>query len=223
MSPEELDALLVDAEQDASRMVEVLRALKNSDLLVPVAEDAPGKVDALVLDGVPHVVVFTSTAQMDRAGRHGSYATAPSVEFAASLPPSVGIALNPGGVGFPLHPTGVRALASGMVTFPAGTRVRLGDPAEEPSGLLTAVAAQLRTTSVIEARRVWAQVGDDVPGLVIGVSAPDRSLRPDVVEAVRRATAQADPGFPVDVVSLDDGSPFSAWMQANTSPFYPAP
>lgn len=221
MGPADLDALLARAEQDPDLLPEVMRALPECHLLVPLADEAAGSADALVLDGVPHVVVFSSEEQMRRAGRTGPYATAPARELAGSLPPSVGLALNPGGTGFPVHPAGVRTLSGGRAVLPAGARVRLGEPAVEPTELLDDLARRLAMTPAVEARRVWAQIGDDVPNLVVGVACPPGGELPtSVLEAVRRAVRQADPGFAVDVVDLAGQDPFSAWMRERAEPFY---
>ena len=54
MKPAEIDALLASAEAGRSSMGEVHAALKGVDL--PVAVGSDGRPEALVLDGVPHVV-----------------------------------------------------------------------------------------------------------------------------------------------------------------------
>ena len=132
----------------------------------------------------------------------------------------MGVALNQGGCGFPLTPVGVRALAEGEMAIPAGTRVRLGEPAEEPVELLERLARALATTPATEARRAWAQTGDDVPGLVVGVATPDGELAPAVTAAVEQAVQGSGAWFAVDLVPLTGDDVYSAWMLEHATPFY---
>jgi hypothetical protein len=186
--------------------------------------DGSGSVSITTIDARPFVAVFTSTEQAGRAGVTGSLAEAPVGDFMSNVPAHVGLAVNPGGdLGMPV-PADVVQLQIGRATpVPAGTRIRIGEPAEEPVELLMRLASSLATIPAARlARRCWAQVGVENPGLVIGVDVdPDN---PDVRAAVIRAVASAniDRESIVNVVFTSDEGEFVSWMSANTEPFFRA-
>jgi hypothetical protein len=72
------------------------------------------------------------------------------------------------------------------------------------------------------ARRCWAVVGSQPPGLVLSVDLVQATdpLREEVVAAVASATRNAALGYSVDVVFDADATEFTSWMLANTSPFF---
>lgn len=148
----------------------------------------------------------------------------PVHEFVSYLPGNMGIAINPGGdLGLPLEPDAVQMLSGKPLTVDAGTSVYLGDPAVEPAQLLAKVADALRDLPGVKAaRRCWAVVGSQPPGLVLSVDLTQDTdaLREQVAKAVAEAGEKAPPGFSVDVVFDADGSEFTNWMLANTTPFF---
>ncbi len=110
-------------------------------------------------------------------------------------------------------------------TIPAGSRVYLGEPAQEPVQLLDAIGAALAAVPAVrEARRVWVVIDDGAPGLVIGIEAePDQaSVRRDALSAVARAQIAAPTQFPVGVVFAQDRGELAAWMAENAVPFFRA-
>jgi hypothetical protein len=144
----------------------------------------------------------------------------------ASLPESVGLAVNPGGsVGLPL-PAGTLRQSLGLPgRIEAGTRLRIGEPAEEPEELLATIARGLASVSAVRsARRCWAAVGESRPGLVVGLDIdPDNhQTRTAALESIR-SVADTSPGdFPVDVVFENDRDELTTWMTAHVEPFYAA-
>ena len=110
-------------------------------------------------------------------------------------------------------------------TVPTGSRVYLGDPAQEPQQLLDAIGTALAAVPAVrEARRVWAAVDGSAPGLVIGIEADpdDAGARRAAVAAVAGARVAVPVAFSVNVVFVRDRGEFVAWMAENTAPFYRA-
>lgn len=110
-------------------------------------------------------------------------------------------------------------------TVPAGSRVYLGEPADEPRALLDAIGAALAGVPAVRgARRVWAMVENGTPGLVVGIDVePDEAAtRREAMAAVSRALAVAPAAFPLGVVFVGDRGELVAWMAANAAPFFPA-
>jgi len=110
-------------------------------------------------------------------------------------------------------------------TVPAGSRVYLGEPADEPLELLDAVGAALAAVpGVREARRVWAMVENGTPGLVIGIDVePDEATtRSEAMAAVSRALVVAPAASPLGVVFVGDRGELVAWMAANAATFFRA-
>jgi hypothetical protein len=136
------------------------------------------------------------------------------------------VAVNPGGtVGLPIWAEGVQAQLARTHTVAMGTTVRLGEPAIEPTSLLEAIAAA--TAGIPEVRalsRCWAQLGDQAPGLVLGVDLdPDGpDARAAVLRAIDGARATQHPDFTVDIAFWSDGGAFVDWMQQNVKPFHRA-
>ena len=72
------------------------------------------------------------------------HAVVPAAELARLIPAGLGIALNPGAsVSVPIYPDDVAYLASTDADVD-GSAIRVGHPPEEPTRLLSAVAAGLR-------------------------------------------------------------------------------
>jgi hypothetical protein len=179
----------------------------------------------MTLDGQPYVAVYTSAEQYAHGAGQLSRMVIPGRELAGMLDERLGLAVNPGcDVGLPVRPEGVRSMRGGRITIPAGQQIRLGQPAEEPQALLSAVAAALsRIPAVVDARRALAQIGDQPPGLLIGVriDRPAADDRQAVLATINSAVAAAPVPLTVDTVFLDDPvDQITAWMIDNTEPFY---
>ena len=113
-------------------------------------------------------------------------------------------------------------------TIPAGTRLRIGEPAVEPDEVLAQVRYALGDVpAVLAARRAWVQVGDSAPSLALGLSLTADASPAQVLPAVRDALddilRRSRPGFAVDLVVLDGSTdPIASWMDSNAAPFYTA-
>ena len=108
-------------------------------------------------------------------------------------------------------------------TLPVGTTVLLGEPAVEPTALLAAMTEATGSIPVVRAlSRCWAQVGDQPPGLVVGVDLDpdDPDARAAVLRAIDRAGATQHPDFTVGIAFWRDGGSFVEWMQQNVKPFH---
>jgi hypothetical protein len=224
----DVERSLDDAAAGRLDLEEWLRAFVDATVWVPLtaASGQQGTFPVLSIDGGSYVPVFTSEAEADRAAPR-TRRIAPVVrELVASLPESVGLAVNPGGsVGLPLPAGTLRQVIGLGRRVAAGTTVRIGEPAEEPEELLDAVAAALvAVPAVRSARRCWAAVGENRPGLVIGLDVdPDNQhTRAAALDTVRAAADAAAGDFPVDVVFENDGDEFTGWMAAHVQPFFVA-
>ncbi|MGC1210937.1 MAG: enhanced serine sensitivity protein SseB C-terminal domain-containing protein [Micromonospora sp.] len=208
---------------------ELLAALADGDLWLPLPAGTPVddeiQLPIVAMDGQPLVVVYTSAEQYARGAGDGTHAVLRGRDLAERLPAELGLAVNPGGeYGLPIRPVGVRAMSGGAHTLRAGQQVRLGVPDDEPEELLAAVADRLRAVpAVASARRALMQVGDEPPGLLIGL-AIDPALdqeRERALAAVRAAVAAVPVGYEVDTIILDDpAAPLQGWLLANTPPCY---
>ncbi|GAA2558476.1 enhanced serine sensitivity protein SseB [Winogradskya consettensis] len=224
-----LESVLAGARSGAATPDQLLHALRDNQLWVPLpgGADAQGntQLPVLVIEESPYVAAYTSAEQLTRAAADTAHMVLTGRELAALMAPQLGLAVNPGGeIGLPIHPGGVDVLRGESRQVPAGRRMRLGDPVEEPTELLAAVAASFSAIpAVTEARRALAQVGEEPPALLIGIRTQDESVARTVAEAVRTATQRSPVPYPVDTVVLrDENDPLTAWMLANTTPFYTA-
>lgn len=174
----------------------------------------------MVVDGQSYVPAFTSAEQWTLTGQSGSGATMTLAALVRSVPADLGVAVNPGGtVGLPLAAAPLRAALDAVVAVPAGSRVYIGEPAQEPTDLLAALAeAWSAVPAVKQARRCWASVDGDPPRLVVGVDLdPDHpGTRDLVLGAMHDVPGQEG----VDLVFANDGGPFVEWMWRNAQPFY---
>lgn len=229
----EVEQAMLEASADPSRMGRFLAALRAGELWVPVTAD-PEQGRSVTLytvdvDGRPHTVVFTSHEQLSAWADGVPHVVAPTPSFVESLPPAAGLAVNPGGqLGLPLPPEAVADLGSGRQTVPAGTRLRIGEPAQEPVEVLAQVSYALGEVPHVQAaRRAWVQMDDAPPSLAVGLSLRPGADEQAVLAAVRAAfddvLRRSAPGFAIDVVALDGATdPIASWMQANADPFYAA-
>lgn len=207
---------------------QLLAALAAHPLWVPLpggaGPDGQARLPVMVLDGRPFVAAYTSGEQYARGAGDQAHMELTGRQLAALMAGELGLAVNPGAeLGLPVTADGVRTIR-GDRTVPAGARLRLGQPADEPHEFLTTLREAFGgVPAVTEARRALAQVGDQPPGLLIGVL-PDRTVdgwQRDSVEAVRAAARRAPLPYPVDTVFLDDATdPVSRWMLEHTTPLY---
>lgn len=225
-----VEEAMAAAMADPTRFAAFFTALATASVHVPLPQGVPvagqdAALPTMTIDGSPYVVAFTSVDQLESAGVESAYVTAPARDLARSLPPGVGLAVNPGGIGLPIDADGVIALAGGQTTVPAGSRLRIGEPAQEPTALLQALAGALtRAGTVTEARRAWVQVEERAPGLVLGVrltGTADEQM-PAVLDAVRAAIDVVPVDFSVDVTLLEEGDSLSTWMLDHAPPFFRA-
>lgn len=116
-------------------------------------------------------------------------------------------------------------VGSGTRTVPAGTRVAIGDPADEPVAALWAVERACQESgAVVAAYR--AQVAIDAPGerphLAIGVVLDPQASFAEIAKEIGDAAATELSG-PVSVVPVDPAAPeeaIAAYMVENTHPFF---
>ena len=238
----EVEQALLQASTDPQRTGRLMAALRAGSLWVPLTDDpAPDRqatLYSLDLDGVSHTVVFTSQEQLDKWQSGTPHVVAPTEAFVGSLPESVGLAVNPGGdLGLPLSPGQTVDLRPFRHVVPAGTRIRVGEPAQEPDEVLAQVAYALGDVPEVRAaRRAWVQLGDEPPSLAVGLELA-AGPAPAAVDVVAGADAllgtvrlamddvlsRSRPGFAIDLVLMADvDHPIVSWMLQHAEPFYVA-
>ncbi len=238
----ELEHALSAAVKDRTHVGELLDELCRSKLWLPLPDDGGPVTDghALTLPTVRYlddefVPAFTSAAALNALVGAGDvttgqdaavpYVVVPAAELARLLPSGLGIALNPGAtVSVPIYPDDIAYLASGHANV-NGCRISFGRPPTEPTRLLNAVAAGLRTLAAVEsATRTWLTTADG-QGLVINVTLADpgdAAAQQAVLRTVEDAVALVGPQFPVDVAFPGEcePGPLERWTAANAPPFY---
>jgi hypothetical protein len=223
----ELEEGLVAASQGRRTVQSWLEDLAQAKVWVPLDrsdDDDSGTMRTITLDAKPYVPVFTSRHQLESTLGAAPMVNPPMNDFVTYLPEGVGVAINPGGdLGMPLEAAAVQQLQGQPHTVKAETSVMLGDPAVEPVDFLGRVAALLQDVPGAKAaRRCWAAVGSQPPGLVLSVDLVqvDDDQRQEVVTAIATAVENAALDYSVDVVFDADASEFTGWMLANTTPFF---
>jgi hypothetical protein len=223
----ELEEGLVAASEGRRTVESWLTDLAQAEVWVPLEQsddDAGGTMQTITMDARQYVPVFTSREQLESALGVTPMVNPPMNEFVGYLPGGVGVAINPGGdLGLPLEAAAVQNLQSEPRTVRAETSVFLGHPAIEPEDFLTRVAELLQDLpGVRAARRCWAAMGSQPPGLVLSVDLVqgDDQERQQVMTAVATAVENTTLDYSVDVVFDADASEFTRWMLANTTPFF---
>ncbi|MFE9767839.1 enhanced serine sensitivity protein SseB C-terminal domain-containing protein [Streptomyces sp. NPDC005808] len=226
---EELLAVVVNGDRAVE---DFLDALAEGQVWVPLpaGTDPSGSGIALptvTISGEPFGPVFTSAEQLAKSAGDVPHMVPPVQDFLRNLPEYLGLAVNIGGdAGMPVRSTGVRRLRGERNTAPPGSRIRLGEPAQEPTALLSALGAEFRRLPEVRtARRGWAQVGDAVPGLILGIdlSTYDAPSREAALASVREAISRVPEEFSVDTVFMDDATDsVTGWLKDNVDPFYRA-
>ncbi|MEU5188641.1 enhanced serine sensitivity protein SseB C-terminal domain-containing protein [Streptomyces klenkii] len=227
-----LEETLAAAKAGSIPPEDILTALAAAELWMPLPESPGGakgtRLPVMAIDGLPHVAVYTSAHQLKVCAGDVAHAVMGARELISAIPQELGLALNPGGeVGLPIHAAGVQAVReSGRKTVQAGENIRLGEPAEEPVALLAALRRALAAVPAVSAaRRALVQVGEQHPGLLIGVtvSGAVEESRDAVLAAVSQAVSEQPVPFTVDTVFLGTpGDQTSAWMMDNVEPFHVA-
>lgn len=221
---EPLQALLA-ARGDRDRILAAL-----ADTVVYVPSTTAGGDGTAALPVVTHgarrfVPVFTTLAlARTTTAPESGHIELPLRTVAAQVGPEVWIAVDPTAPTETLLAPGElrrilgRPLAD-VGQLPPGLPVRVGDPAAEPDDLLAALGRELAAVpSVARAYRALVQVGDGIPGLVIGVDAPPEDMG-KVLPAVEAALARLPYGN-VDIVRIGDLDEITGWMTESTRPFY---
>jgi hypothetical protein len=224
----ELETVLAAASRGETTALSFVDLLFRSSAFFPVAVDGGGGSPPIVtIGGADFVPTFTSRAEADAVMAGSTFVETPVREFMAGMATHLGLAVNPSGtLGLPIFAEAVQHQLHRATIISAGTRVRLGEPAVEPTELLAAISAGLADVRAVrEARRVWVQIGEGVPGLVVGLDVdPDNpDVRESAVSAVGTAHRGVPSSFAVDVVFVHDRNDFTEWMNANAAPFYSAP
>jgi hypothetical protein len=224
-----LEAALAATRAGAATADQLLDALAVNTLWVPLpagaGNDGQAQLPIMVLDGRPYVAAYTSGEQFAKGAGALAYMELTGRQLAETMAEELGLAVNPGAeLGLPVNADGVRTLRDGRKKVPAGARIRLGEPAEEPLRLIAALRENFAAVpAVLEARRALAQIGDEAPALLIGLRADQRipGWQPDSVAAVKEAATRAEAPLPVETVFLDDESdPVTSWMLTHPEPFY---
>jgi SseB protein C-terminal domain/SseB protein N-terminal domain len=230
-----VESVLLRASRQQADGGELLVALADAELLVPVAGSPPAaqpdrvRLPAFEDQGRRYVPVFTSPAQLERYGHGGGHLRLRGRELAAMLNDATGMAVNPrGDLGLPLSPDQVRTM-TGTATpassrsLGAGQAVRLGEPAEEPTRLLEAIAAGLATSQEVRAayRALLQADADQAPRLVVGLELDDPAAGQRLLEVVGRAARElADRELDLVAFGEDGDGGVGTWMQLHTRPFY---
>jgi hypothetical protein len=239
-----VERALASAIRDAGRIGDLLDVLRTARLWLPLPDDGTPVITGTAVAlptvsylGCEFVPAYSSAELLRDLARPGEAepdSVVPHVVVRASdlarlLPPSIGIALNPGASeSVPVYPQGVTYLAAEN----SGTdkdRISVGPLPVRPDALLAGLCAGFaRLPAVREASAAWLSVQFAGEGLLISVRLDDpssASLRDTVIAAIEHAVWQAPPletGFPVDVTFPGEGEPdhIDEWVAVYASPFY---
>lgn len=182
-------------------------------------------------DGTPVIPFFTSLAALQRAlEKEAQYVALPAKSF-LELTRGSFLVLNPASpYGKEFHPNEVQALLeTGMNRVPTKrvvqqeTKVLLGQPANYPSEMVSALTALLAKHRAVKAAYLCLMhdpSSGDNPSLVVGFDGDD-----DLTEAMKAAGSVAADTAPkgefVDFVILKRGeSGISDYMYGSVKPFY---
>lgn len=249
-SPEpqnDVEKALLAAARDDARYPEFLRALKAADILIPQPEtEGVASGERVIKEGeeislplVEHedrtyVPVFTSIEQFHLGVPDGdmAFVRLPAAGLVEGWPEEHGMAVNPGGeIGVALDGATVRALARTpepgappTERVGGGSKVLLGEPADEPKELLDAVAEACRARGTVRAayRALMAHEGEeDKPRVVIGVEFDEgvdaEEFFGEVGSQVARAAGE---GFSFIVVDESNLTSVARFMLLDTDPFF---
>jgi hypothetical protein len=245
--PTTVERAVTAAIQDASRIADLLDALRAARLWLPLPAGAAGATaeGAVTLPTVTYlgcefIPAYTSPSLLAELAVRGVPGSAPAGEagvvphavvraadLARLLPPDVGIALNVGATqSVPVYPQGVAFLAADE---PADERrVSVGPLPVQPHDLLAAVRRELSLIpEVSSASAGWLSVQFAGEGLLISVTLDDPSdgqARDAVVAALESAaqTAPHEASYPMDVTCPGEGAPdhIDRWIATAGQPLY---
>lgn len=237
-------AALAAAITDSDRIPDLLDVLSNGRLWVPLPDDGTPVTDgsSLTLPTVTYlggefVPAFTSAAGLISFMTDPDpgmpppvvpHVVVPAAELARSLPPDLGIALNPGAeASVPVYPAGVAYLAA-VQGQAEGVPIRVGHPPRQPTSLIREASTQLRAVPAVRAARTaWLSVSGRGEGLIFSIdldNPSDLAAQDAAAQAVERAAALAieDATFPIDVTfpGEDEPNPVAESVAASAAPFY---
>jgi SseB protein N-terminal domain/SseB protein C-terminal domain len=243
-SDDAVTAALAAAIRDGDRIPDLLDVLSNGRLWVPLPDDGRPVTDGSSLTlptvtylGSEFVPAFTSADGLvsfmadpgpDVPPPVVPHVVVPAAELARSLPPDLGIALNPGAeASVPVYPAGVAYLAA-VQGQADGVPIRVGLPPQQPTRLITEASAQLRSVPAVRAARsAWLSVSGRGEGLIFSIdldNPSDQAAQDAAAQAVERAAALAteDASFPIDVTFPGEAepNPVAETVAASAAPFY---
>ena len=227
-----LELSLLAARREELEIRDLFSRLLESPVWLKLAEapgpDAKGLPLQLVSaeDGRELLPLFTSRVRLERVHGPGPLAEVEFAELAGNWPGEAWALIAPGEeVEMAVPPTDVRDLArlTGPESMPAGTRVFVGDPAEEPEELLGQLSAWAKAEPSVRAA-YRAQVLFDRPGeephvavgLLLDSGADEEALMAAAGERARSSGAHAT------LLRIDEASsdPIGRYMLDKTEPFY---
>lgn len=200
--------------------------LADSEILIAVAQTSDGPAPLFTdVGGEIACVAYTDLreAQADMPATHRLFSIVVA-DLLGQLPEHVGLVVDPRSPS-PVHVAApdkapVRAAAR---AFPDGAQVAIGDPAEEPTALVTRLREQAPASAPLRRMwRTWYQAADAREKLLVvydvdGQAGADAQAADLVVDAARAS----DYPRPLLVLALDDlPAEHRQWLLANTPPFY---
>jgi SseB protein N-terminal domain len=232
------------AVQDTSRLGDLLDALSQGRLWLPLPDDGQPVTDGSAVQlptvrylGAVFVPAYTSAARLLRAledpapGQRVSvvpHAVVQAADLARRLPRALGIALNPGASeSVPIYPAGVAELAAQRAIV-GSSRISVGPLPAMPTELLVAIRAGLSgVRAARDAAAAWLCVGRSGEGMIVSVTLDDpgdAAARDAVLAAVQVAVSSAPlaVGWPLDVTFPGEGEPdvIDDWVASFATPFY---
>lgn len=239
---DELEHALLELERGQGSREQVLAALESAEVFVPRPRAAQGadrgqaEAEGLELplitdaDGRQAVPLFPSLARLAAAvDEQTAYFQVAFRALAEGWPPGVDAVIDPGG---PLELTlaigGEEGPAQpGPNTVAAGTRILVGDPAEEPEAALEALCALFASLpEVLDAYRaqVYIEAPGEVPHVAVGVGAEHGTNLDRLFQQASQAIGDAGPlSFLPLSAQADPADPIASYMLDQTSPFYTRP
>lgn len=205
-----------------------LYRLADTEVLLAVAQTGQGPAPLFTeVSGEPAVVAWTDLeqARADVPDTHQLFSL-PVAELLAQLPAHAGLVVDPR-AGSPVHVAAASkaAVIEAATPFPAGAPTRIGDPAQEPVELLTALrSAAPAVPGLRRLWRTWYQVADARPRLLVvyGTDDPPRH-GPAAADAVIAAATQVQHADPLLVLALEDlPAEHRDWLLESTPPLYEA-
>ncbi len=222
-----LEEVLEAASKGDAEPVAFLDALRDSSIIVPCEQTGTAdEVEFPIIEhqGRQYVPLYTSEAQAKKgAPEQDGWLKLTGADLAKMITDAeTGLAVNAGGdLGVAIPPDAVQALRGvAQERFPAGSRVRVGLPAEDPPELREAITSWASGRPEVRAVHHALIQGEDDPDptLVLGLElAPDADPAATVEAVVRNL-----PG--VAAVILDDEAtdPVSNFMRERDEPLYRA-